>query len=333
MGRFLESEKQRLAAFKDYKAYFSSQSREDGLFQGKMRSFCLPQALADENLFPEIRRNAVESFDRLGIKWHQGVGRGPSNHLCDSQVCCVNFLMPFHDRPEELSELLKSHYPEITSILPIKDEGCVAFEWIGADNYLGERAPKSGNRSRGANCTSADAIVLFERADSLRQAVLIEWKYTESYGKTDLTIAPSGTDRTAIYRHLYEAEDCPINKTQLPSFEFLFFEPFYQLMRQQFLAHQMEKHKELGADIVSTLHITPDRNLDFKKVTSPGLAHLGDSPTHIWSRLVNPPDRYISLSTETLFGPFLQHPPESMHPWAKYLLARFPWLSQDDDLC
>ena len=24
---------------------------------------------------------------------------GPSNHMLDSQICCVNFLAPFMDRP------------------------------------------------------------------------------------------------------------------------------------------------------------------------------------------------------------------------------------------
>ena len=327
MGRFLETEKQHLAEFKQNQAYFSPGAAQDGLFRGKPRPFCLPQALAEENLYAEVRDPALESFARLGIKWHLGVGQGPSNHLCSSQVCCVNFLLPFQDRPTALAALLRPHYPLIKRMLPIENEGCVAFEWIGAENYLGERVPQSGSRTRGANCTSADAIVLFDRTDGLRQAVLIEWKYTESYGNTDLAIAPSGTDRTAIYRHLYEAEDCPIDKTYLPSFESLFFEPFYQLMRQQFLAHQMAQHSELGADIVTLLHIAPDHNQAFKKVTSPALVGLGNSPARIWSRLVKPSDRFLSLTTESLFGPFLQKPPESLRPWAEYLVARFPWIS------
>jgi hypothetical protein len=41
----------------------------------------------------------------------------------------------------------------------------------------------------------------------------------------------------------------------IPHFDSLFFEPFYQFMRQQFLAHEMEKAHELGADEVNLLHI------------------------------------------------------------------------------
>ena len=145
---------------------------------------------------------------------------------------------------------------------------------------------------------------------------------------TEKSTSPGVTDQTAIYRHLYDSVDCTINKSKLPSFESLFFEPFYQLMRQQFLAQQMEEHNELGADIVSLLHIAPDCNQAFKKVTSTALKSLGESPTQIWSRLVLSPDRFLSLSTETLFGPFLQHPPETMHSWAEYISARLPWVIQ-----
>jgi len=82
-------------------------------------------------------------------------------------------------------------------------------------------------------------------------------KYTESYGGAPLKTAASGTDRTAIYQPLFDRADCPINREVLSSFDALFFEPFYQLMRQQLLAHEMEKARELGADAVSLLHIAP----------------------------------------------------------------------------
>jgi hypothetical protein len=40
------------------------------------------------------------------------------------------------------------------------------------------------------------------------------------------------------------------------------------IMRQQLLAHEMEKAHELGADIVSLLHFSPAHNKDFMRVTS-----------------------------------------------------------------
>lgn len=223
--------------------------------------------------------------------------------------------------------LLSPYYPNIQEMLPVEDGLFVSFEWIGAENYLGEKIPRHGLRTRGANFTSADAILKFQRTDGLQQVLLIEWKYTETYGNTDLKIAKSGTDRTSIYRHLYEDEGCPIDKSLLPAYHVLFFEPFYQLMRQQFLAKKMEEAGELNADIVSLLHIAPAHNLHFQRVTSPDLALLGGSPTDIWKKLVTPASRFLSISTEALFGAFLQNPPVSMNPWCEYILARYPWIT------
>jgi hypothetical protein len=191
----------------------------------------------------------------------------------------------------------------------------------------------SGGRTRGANCTSADAIVLFERTDGLRQAVLIEWKYTESYGGNSLKVSKGGTDRTAIYRHLYDREDCPLRKELLPSFDALFYEPFYQFMRQQFLAHEMEKAHELGADMVSVLHISPAKNLGFRKVTSPGLAHLGETATGVWSKIaggsghtLHGDERFRAVHTEDLFLGVTSEQFPDLAAWLEYIRTRYAWV-------
>jgi hypothetical protein len=119
-------------------------------------------------------------------------------------------------------------------------EQFVAFEWIGERYYLGERIARGEKRTRGANCTSADAAVLFEQTDGKRQLVLIEWKYTESYPSRAIRFSARGTDRAVIYRRFYEAADCPIDRSLVAHFDDLFYEPFYQLMRQQLLAREME---------------------------------------------------------------------------------------------
>ena len=91
---------------------------------------------------------------------HDGQDGKPSNHMCDSQVCCANFLFPFADKPEALAALLKPIFPNLQEMLPIEDGLYMAFEWIGKDNYLHE-VSRNGLRSRGANFTSADAAVRF----------------------------------------------------------------------------------------------------------------------------------------------------------------------------
>lgn len=326
MGGFLESEKKIQAEFKVNPSYFSEPARAEGVYKHKPRAFCLPVDLAEQNLVPEIRQSALAHFARHRIKWHDGQGGKPSNHLCDSQVCCVNFLFPFADKPTALAEVLRPIFPEVQNMLPIESGQYVSFEWIGAQNYLGERISRNGQRTRGANCTSADAIVMFERKDGKHQVVLIEWKYTESYGGTFLKFSDSGTDRTEIYRPLFEREDCPIRKDILPSFDALFYEPFYQFMRQQLLAHEMEKAYELDAELVTVLHIAPAHNSDFCRVTSPQLINLGDAATSVWRKLVKPEGRFISVSTEQLFGNVSAERFPEIKTWVDYIRARYIWL-------
>lgn len=331
MGHFLETEKLRQAEFKRMSPYFTDTARADGIYRDRARPFCLPQECAEENLYPGIRATALAYFTQHAIAWHQGESGKPSNHLCSSQVCCVNFLMPFAREPAALAALLKPLYPALKHMLPLEDGLFVAFEWIGAANYLGEKVGRNGQRTRGANFTSADAAVMFERADGRRQMALIEWKYTEAYGGEPLQVAASGTDRTAIYRHLYERNDCPLGRSLLPGFDALFYEPFYQLMRQQFLAHEMERAHELGADSVSLLHIAPAANLDFRRVTSMALQPLGDSVTTIWRRLVRTPDRFASVSTEDLFGRFPADDFPSLAGWSRYIRQRYGSLFASED--
>jgi hypothetical protein len=327
VSKWLEEEKVHQAEFKQNSAYFSEAARHDGVYRHLPRPFCLPEASATENLWGGIRQTAIAYFDQYAIKWHDGQVHRPSNHLCSSHVCCVNFLFPFADQPTALAALLKPLYPDLAHMLPIENGQYVAHEWIGQQNYLGEKIARNGRRTRGANFTSADAAVMFQHLDGTRHVALIEWKYTESYGSTPLRYAKSGTDRLAIYAPLLERADCPIKREALPAWDALFYEPFYQFMRQQLLAHEMELAHELEADRVSVLHIAPAHNRDFRKVTSLALQGLGDSATQVWKRVLRAPDRFLSVNTEDLFNGIDRTAFPELSEWWHYLSARYLWLN------
>lgn len=328
MGHFLQSEKPKQAAFKQTSGYFSETAIADGDFLGHKYPFCLPQECVEENLVPEIRHSAPAFFQKHEIKWHSGRDHRPSAHMCDSQVCCVNFLFPLADKPDALKEIMRRVFPEIHEMLPVEDDRYISFEWVGKGNYLHESRFPNRKPSRGALFTSADAVVQFMRKDGKEQTVLIEWKYTESYYPTSLKFArKSNTDRTSIYRFLYSADDFPLNKVLVPDFDILFFEPFYQLMRQQCLANEMEKVHEDDAEIVSVLHISPAHNLDFKRVTSPEMINMGDSPTGVWKGLIKNQDRFTSVSTEELFGDLPTEKYPEIKAWAEYIHKRYNWVS------
>lgn len=327
MARFLEDEKVQQVVFKQTSQDLSALAQADGLFMGKPRPFCLPTENNTENIFGPARAAALDYFSRHGITWHQECAKGPSNHLCDSQVCCVNFLFPLSDKPERLLEILSPHYQDLQAVLPIEESGeFLAFEFIGSRNYLGEKV-RGRERTRGANCTSTDAAALLQTKDGRRHLVLIEWKYTESYAPTPLHISRNGTDRTEIYRPLFDSEDCPFDKTELSNFRDLFYDPFDQMMRQQFLANEMEKARELEADVVSVLHIAPACNPDFQRITSPNLVELGNSATDVWSNLLRCPDRFKSVTTEMLFAPLLKAQAPEVEEWQNYIKQRYAWIA------
>jgi hypothetical protein len=95
-------------------------------------------------------------------------------------------------------------------------------------------------------------------------------------------------------------------------------------MRQQFLAREIEKAGECGAETASVLHVAPAQNLGFRRVTSPDLTHLGDAATAVWQRLVRPAGRFASVGTGALFGALNQRAlPASMHGWLGYITARY----------
>lgn len=274
------------------------------------------------NLAPSIRDVAARHFADKGIAWHLYVDHGLS-----SQVACLNFLMPLATRPDILAQIVQRALggvlPEMLEVEPGPDgqPWFVGFEWIGGRNYLGEW-PRAGLPQRGANVTSADAFLRF-RHEGRTEALLIEWKYTESYGKPP--DPKSHDERMRRYGARTFAPGGPF----LPAAEAfdvadLFWEPTYQLARQQMLAWQMERDPDEPAERVRVLHIAPSANLALRKVTSPALRRLGSDILALFPSLISEPDSFISRSTETLFAPLIDARPDD--GWAAYLSGRYAFL-------
>ena len=179
--QFFEIEKTYQIQFKTSSDSISLEARNDGFYGNNKYAFCLPRSHSIENLFPDIQETAPAFFRKHKMKWHDGEDGYTSNHMCDSQVCCVNFLFSFIDQLEALALLLSPIFPEIVRMAPIEDGNFISFEWIVQENYFGEKIRKSALRTQGEYFTGADAIVSFDHKDQKRQVVLIERKYTESY--------------------------------------------------------------------------------------------------------------------------------------------------------
>lgn len=301
--------------------FFRATSPDECGFDGC--DYRLPPDRKLSNLNPEIRDLAARYFSDNAIAWHQHAAHGLS-----SQACCLNFLMPLATRPDTLAKLVQSVLGgDLPEMLKVEDgpEGrpwFVGFEWIGRKDYLNEW-PRTGSPKRGANVTSADAVLRFRQAGRI-QTLLVEWKYTESYG------APPEPKREAERLRRYQgiafAPFGPVRGDAGIKLTDLFWEPFYQLFRQQMLASRMEAAREDDARRVRVLHIAPAGNRRLPRVTSAALRPLGDNAFKVYRSLLNDLEDFISRSTESLFSPLIADAADD-DGWAKYLRDRYAFLA------
>lgn len=306
-------------------SYFS-QFSQDQLMPGW--AYRLHPDHAHLNLNSAIRQDLSEHFDDPAnrIEWHRH-----ANHALSSQVCCLNFLAPLMRRPEALSQVVGAGLgiaaPEM---LPVGRDRYgkdiyVDFEWIGLQDYLGEWRGRS-TASRGANATSADAIARMTDASGTVTTLLIEWKYTEAYGKP--LDAKGNPTRIGWYKDKAFAPTGPLRSHPDLTLEHFFWEPFYQLLRQQMLAFRMEQAREAGADRVVVLHISASGNEALHRVTSEPLREYGTDAFDVFRSLLVDPSRFTATSIEAAFLPALSAAvaADPTDPWASYLLDRYTFL-------
>ncbi len=279
-----------------------------GFYSNIEREFVLQNPTL--NLWAGIREDVIKYFERNHIAWWMGDEKNePTGHLLSSQVACLNHLYFLRQREDVATALLRGVSTKIDQAVTV-DGGYVEFEAIGNKNYLNERS-----HTRGANSTSVDAIMVGRKNDGSNILVLIEWKYTEEYREENEYIP----ERYNIYNKLLEEKDCPI-KTD--DFESLYYEPFYQLMRQTLLGWKMVQAGEYQCDEYIHVHVIPEGNTELRdRVTSPGLN--GSIMSEAWKSVLKDPFRYMVMTPEEFLRPALGCP--DTHSIAGYLEKRY-WM-------
>jgi hypothetical protein len=261
--------------------------------------FCLPADWAAANLLPDVRQRALELFAELGIPWHAGVAGGPSNHLLSSQVQCANALTAMVDDPTRIAAAF-GHTVDISEVLQIEPGRYLTFEYIGPEDHLNEA--RNGVRIRGAHRTSVDAAFLYRTSEGRVELALVEWKYTESYLYARKPQPAKDAERVRRYNRLYLAPDGPVRP--LVPIRYMFDEPFYQLMRQQLLAHELERHHAEGAARVRVLHVLSPENLDYQRsIVRPEMKEFGDTVDEIWSFFLARRSRFRPVDPTVFLDP------------------------------
>jgi hypothetical protein len=324
---FLTVEKKRQLAWKLTTKTLPREAKVPGLFGSRLYPFCLPLEHAGLNLYSEIREEALELFARLGIVWHTSALPGlPTNHLCSSQVFCVNSLAPFLHRAEALAEFLRPFFPDLARVLPVEEDRFVAFEFIDPDNLLGEVPKLGATRHRGAGNTSIDAAILYESQAGDRTLLFIEWKYSESYPSVYKRFRTDGSDRVEPYRHLFHGPLTPFNLELAGQIEEYMYEPYYQAMRHQLLATQYREFGSPHVDQVRLVHVAVTQNHGLRAVTSPRFREFGSDFYETWKKLLIEPEDFILIPTEELFRSFPIERHRELESWFGYMKSRYAFL-------
>jgi hypothetical protein len=256
--------------------------------------------LEDQNLniWEGIREDAIAYFHQNSICFWESINR-PTGHLLSSQISCVNHLFYLRQRQDIATAILRGVDRNVKTALLIEknetDNGFVVFEENGQRNYLNEKS-----RIRGAHSTSIDAVMLGEMKNGTRKLFFINWNYTESFNLYSIVSDDKGAFCGQNYIPFLEDPTSPIKPCK---YEGLFIEPYFKLMRQTLLAHEMIKANEYGASDYTYLFIAPNENLELLEVNVAVSLIPGSKLSETWSNLLKCPGKYIVQNPQDFMEP------------------------------
>lgn len=238
-----------------YKHFLKSIANNGGLFNRKARDFVLQEKDSSYNLFTDIIKSpdsAIDYFSTYSIAWWgENAKKGlPSGHLVSSQIHCLNHLFALRLDEEAVRTIVTNATGlEIAKVLPspLDKDGYITFEFVFKNiSLLGET-----HETRGANCTSIDALVYVELINGDKLLVPIEWKYTETYDRSEAREESFGR-----YTKRHKDSNCEKWSSLYRA------DPFYELMRQTLLVEHIVKTKECGlyADDYAHIVVCPKGN-------------------------------------------------------------------------
>jgi hypothetical protein len=286
----------------------------------------LSPELAHENLQADVRKSALSYFDAHGISWWLSDQEReerkqlaikeplPTGHLNSSQIACLNHLEPARLQPEIALVIARNLEPRVAEVRQNGEGGFVEFEWIGKKSYLTE----PGSHTRGANVTSLDALMCVTLDKDTPALLVIEWKYTENYGAAPCAMSSRRTDRVGIYRDLIEADDSPFVPGDPAR---LFYEPYYQLMRQTLLAARAIADPDRPEKEWIHVHVIPERNGELRRrVEKAAPLLIGTTLEEAWRSALKLPDRYRILAPSAVVSGVED---ERWRSWRDFLCERY----------
>ena len=331
----------RQAQFRSTSPTITSAGRSPDDPQGRRNGHLLAIGCEEQNLFLTLRgvTGATAFFRDREIKWW-GSGEngapagdaGPTRNMASSQILCVNFLMPLAPHPNVLLALLRSLDHDVTNIVELRYgppiarrdvASLVEFEWVGLRTSLEGRPI-----TRGANVTSADALIVANTNRGRRRAYIFEWKYVEEYPEDEY----KGAGKAGETRRTRYAERCqssPLLSGVVPIDELL-YEPFYQIVRLGLLADKMIREGEFGVAEARVAVVCPSENVQYReRITSPPLRTRfpeSRSVEEVAKRLWRDPATFRMTTPEALSRAVRNVAKGgSLQGWMTYMSERYGW--------
>ncbi|MCJ7667033.1 MAG: hypothetical protein MUP04_01885 [Anaerolineae bacterium] len=303
--------------------------RKPGNWRGGKYRHILPIEVWDLNLWEQIRDAARIHFVEEEIAWH-----AQRHNLLSSQILCVNIFFPLRNEQTLLAGFLANHIPQLAGV------GKMYFEYIGDKNYLNEPG------GRGQLRTSADVALEWFDTSNSRGLLLLEFKFTErEFGGCGGATSKGNADRLRCHRptEIVEAPDrmCYLAKPKERPYwqialgpdsplriDLLTKEPycpfrydFYQLMRNQFLAHMIESdpHSGFRRALFGVAYHAENDNLLQMDRTFDGEGN----PLKAWAGLLREPDSFINLTLQDLLTWMDPRLPSHLEGWRSFLSEKY----------
>jgi hypothetical protein len=346
--------KRRQAHFRDTSDTITDKARYPDDAVGRRHGHLLAVDSEEENLFPSLRDGrAVRFFAARRIKWWRStrggdptegaIGRrrpnGPTRNMANSQIACVNVLMPLSASRTALTAMLREIDSRVEEAEVIRyqrrgeptHESLVEFEWVGEGNSL-EGTPGT----RGANTTSADALLVARMRDGSKKGFLMEWKLIEEYRRAANTLTgAAGATRRKRYEASYGT-----SKAFGPgrTFEDIAYDPMWQLMRMTLLGDLMaaraaaDRDRECGIHESSVVVVCPRENTAYHESIPESLRHVAgqraaeESPLEAVCSRWWSDGRLMFCSPRRLVDAVRRDAPAEMPDgWSEYMRERYNW--------
>lgn len=305
-----------------------------GKWRGQRYPHILPQDLWFLNMWDGICFKAVKHFDQSQIRWHD-----QKHNLLSSQILCINLFFPLREHPDLLKLWLSSRLADVEEVTDLD------FEYIGPDDTQepsGYRNYFKEEGSRGQNRTSADVAVIWRDSKGSKNLLLLEFKFTEGdfgacsrypnmdskrcYSSREIIRSPHTQCYRAqvgrLYWHFILADDSPFRQELLTSEVYCPFRyDFYQLMRNQLLAHCIQRDPEEHYKKVEFGVMYHTDNERLTNMSRP--FNKEKDPLKAWHKLLISPDSFHVFTIQGFLESVGSNLPSDLVDWRKYLEEKY----------